>query len=189
MPIRDQSLIYHLTSVANIPSILRRGLLPREQLQEFRDVADPEIIAGRRERQLENFVPFHWFAGNPFDGRVHRDRRDERFVLITVSRTLAEARNWRVIPRHPLAVRDIELLDYAVGVAAIDWDRMELRDYHDPVSKSVCMAECLSPEAVAPQDFFKIFTPSAHVQRQIDELVAPLPFRLWVDTNENMFPR
>lgn len=85
------------------------------------------------------------------------DRPDELFVLITVSRTLAASRNWKVIPHHPLAATNIELMDYAEGFAAIDWEAMNRRDYHDPHSKSVCMAECLSPTTILPNEFFNIF--------------------------------
>lgn len=86
MAIRTQSYLYHLTSVANIPSILKRGLLARASLNQgdFADVADSEIIEGRRQQDLERYVPFHWFAKNPFDGRVHQDRPDEDFVLVAV---------------------------------------------------------------------------------------------------------
>lgn len=46
--IRDQKLLYHLTSLENLGSILRNGLKPRAQLREFEDVADAEILRKRR---------------------------------------------------------------------------------------------------------------------------------------------
>lgn len=121
MAIRDQQFIYHLTSIENVPSIMRRGLLPRAHLQAgFTDIADPEIIEGRREEGLEQFVPFHWFAKNPFDGRVHQDQPGERFVLIAVARSHARQSNWRVIPRH-------------TQLDKIDWEILQRRDFkRDP---------------------------------------------------------
>lgn len=94
--IKRQKLIYHLTSLENMPGILEHGLLPRSQLQNFQDVADQEIIASRRNHCLENFVPFHWFSRNPFDGRVQADRPDEDFALITIHRELAQRENWKL---------------------------------------------------------------------------------------------
>lgn len=181
--IKDQKLLYHLTSIKNIGSILSDGLKPRAELQNFEDVADSEIIANRQHLLLGNYVPFHWFARNPFDGRVQADRPDELFVLITVQRTLAASRNWKVIPRHPLAAGNIELMDYSEGYAAIDWDLMNKRDYHDPHCKSICMAECLSPTAVSPNDFFSIFVycnESASYVRSLDPQIK-------VTVNERMF--
>lgn len=191
MAIRDQHFLYHLTSVENVPSILRTGLQPRAALADggFRDIADAEIIEGRRDQELENYVPFHWFAKNPFDGRVYQDRPDEDFVLIAMSRDHARQQNWRVIPRHPLAGGGFELLDYATGFETIDWQSMELRDYHDQACKHICMAECLSPEPIPALQFAKIYTPSQEIQRFVQQQAGGLGLgRLWVDTNANMFP-
>ena len=137
--VKNKKLLYHLTSIKNLPGILVEGLKARAHLSGFDDVADPEIIDGRKALGLESLVPFHWFAGNPFDGRVQVDRRGETFLLISVRRSLAEQRNWKVIPFHPLASHDIRLLDYRVGFESIDWSVMSERDYHEPNSKSVCM--------------------------------------------------
>ena len=85
-------------------------------------------------------MPFHGFARNPFDGGVQSGRQGEIFVVITVQWTLASNQNWRIIPRHPLANDNIQLMDYAAGFQAIDWEVMNLRDYHDLHRKSICMA-------------------------------------------------
>ena len=190
MAIRDQQFLYHLTSTENVPSIIQRGLLPRALLNgEFADIADPEIIEGRRNDALEQFVPFHWFAKNPFDGRVHYDRPDEDFVLIAVNRAHARQSNWHVIPRHPLANGGFELLDYERGIEAIDWDMMERRDYHDPCCKHVCMAECLSPGPVPPSSFAKIYTPSLEIRLSVAHEARRAGLgRLWVDAKPSMFP-
>lgn len=154
--IREQKLLYHLTSMKNLESILLSGLKPRSLINNFKDVADPAIIASRKGYELDKYVPFHWFAKNPFDGRVQADRKDEHFVLITVRRATAQEQNWQVIPRHPLS-GNIEVLDYVAGFSAIDWTRMNARDYRDQECKCACMAECLAPSLLMPDKFFKIF--------------------------------
>ena len=68
-------LIYHITSIDNLPSILKFGLLSRKCILQnhdihFTDIADPEILS-KRERYkeaLSQYVLFHFFAKNPFDG-------------------------------------------------------------------------------------------------------------------------
>jgi hypothetical protein len=187
--IKEKKLIYHLTHFQNLASIFANGLLPRAQLTQFRDVADHEIIADRAALRLEHHVPFHWFAGSPFDGIVQKTHRGELFVLIAVSRDLARLQNWKVVPRHPLANEVIELLDYAPGFQAINWEKMEARDYHDPESKSVCMAECLAPGLVPPGDFNMIFTPSEESKAQIDELQKQFELNLFTKANAQMFVR
>jgi hypothetical protein len=69
--IREQKLLYHLTSIENLSSIFHNGLRPRAQLDTFADVADAQILSKRKTLGLERYVPFHWFAANPFDGSVH----------------------------------------------------------------------------------------------------------------------
>jgi hypothetical protein len=51
--VRDKKLLYHLTKVNNMETIINCGLLPRKYLLEhhmfFGDVADPQIISKREE--------------------------------------------------------------------------------------------------------------------------------------------
>lgn len=185
--IKTQKLLYHLTAIDNVASILQSGLKPRAQLQNFADVANPEIILNRAAHELENYVPFHWFARNPFDGRVQYDHPDKTFVLFTVRRALAQVENWTVIPRHPLASAVPDRLEYAQGVQAIDWDTMNRRDYHESDCKSVCMAECLSPRIVYATDFFKIYVPHEAAAKKVRDIIAGLRLRLEVDVNSGMF--
>ncbi|MFG1497888.1 DarT ssDNA thymidine ADP-ribosyltransferase family protein [Saccharospirillum sp. HFRX-1] len=185
--IKEQKLIYHLTSLNNVSSILEGGLLPRSALETFHDVANVEILQGREIHHLQDYVPFHWFAKNPFDGRVQRDRPDEEFVLISVRRSIAKARNWKVIPRHPLSGHSPEVYDYDEGFALIDWDTMQCRDYSDANCKSVCMAECISPEVVSVRDFFKFFVPTENIRATIAAAVSDQDLVIDVVTNRGMF--
>lgn len=95
--IRDQKLLYHLTSLENLGSIFQNGLKPRAQLREFEDVADAEILKKRQGLELNQYVPFHWFAANPFDGGVQRRWPGTQFVVITVYRNVAIRKQWKVI--------------------------------------------------------------------------------------------
>lgn len=185
--IKDQKLLYHLTSLRNLSSILEGGLQPRSALREFHDVADPEIIDGRKHHNLDGYVPFHWFSRNPFDGRVQCDKPNEDFILITVRRTLAQARNWKIILRHPLANAHVELHDYKEGFELIDWVTMNKRDYHDPDCKNICMAECLSPSTVNVSQFFKIFVPEDGIRNVVLEEAKQRSLAVDVSINGNMF--
>ncbi|WP_339431321.1 MULTISPECIES: DarT ssDNA thymidine ADP-ribosyltransferase family protein [unclassified Pseudomonas] len=185
--IKDQKLLYHLTSVENLDGIFRDGLKPRAGLSGFKDVADAEILKKRQTLQLDNYVPFHWFAKNPFDGSVQRNRPEARFVLISVYRSTAKQYGWKVIPRHPLAGDSIQLLDYEQGFEAIEWDVMSSRDYLDPHCKSICMAECLAPGVVKPDAFFKIFTPSEEVDALCVAKLQAADVNVQTSVNQRMF--
>ncbi|WP_318512140.1 DarT ssDNA thymidine ADP-ribosyltransferase family protein [Photobacterium leiognathi] len=187
--IQNQKLLYHITSIHNLASILNTGLMPRAQLDSFRDVADHEILRGRAAHGLEHYVPFHFFAGNPFDGRIQIDYPETDFILITVRRTIALGNNWQVIPRHPLANQKLELLEYAEGMKSIDWEMMNLRDYHNAESRSVCMAECLSPTTVPVNVFFKLFVSSEDVKQNVEMILRDHNVEIEVLVNQKMFIR
>lgn len=185
--IASQKLLYHLTSLKNLYGILKSGLKPRAELVEFEDVADSEILIKRQALGLANYVPFHWFARNPFDGGVQKDRPDDYFILFSVYRSLANEQGWKVIPRHPLANDNISLLEYSDGVEAIDWEAMNRREYRDTYCKSVCMAECLSPTTVPMADIFKIFVPDAKVEKFVTSLLTKRGLHIDVGVNKAMF--
>lgn len=185
--IQTQKLLYHLTDIENLPNILAQGLLPRSQLANFSDVADGEIIASRRRLSLEDYVPFHFYPGSPFDGRVQLNNRQKEFVLIAVRRDVAQANGWKIIPTHPLAAADLQLLDYADGFNAIDWVQMNRRDYHDTVSRNACMAECLSPQAVPATKFFSIYVANQKTEAQVNSLKTTYNLGFHVNVNQNMF--
>ena len=62
--VRDKKLLYHLTKVDKMESIIKYGLLPRRYLLKqdmmFGDVADPEIISKRQKLGLDRYIPFHF---------------------------------------------------------------------------------------------------------------------------------
>jgi uncharacterized ubiquitin-like protein YukD len=187
MSIEHKKLLYHITDIENLPDILKTGLLPRSKLANFVDVADSDILASRTKLELENMVPFHFFARNPFDGRVQVDNPQKDFILITMQRSFAERNGWKIIPKHPLASDDIELMDYQLGFSAINWDKMNERDYADAESKSVGMAECLSPTAIQASNFFKIFVKSENIKNKVADLLSEFKLSTYLDITQGMF--
>ncbi|MFO0613666.1 MAG: DarT ssDNA thymidine ADP-ribosyltransferase family protein [Polyangiaceae bacterium] len=193
---RRKKLLYHLTALANLPSILNKGLQSRKALThsfvEFEDVADPSILTGRADHRLDTFVPFHFLPRNPFDYAVVKRRTREQFVLIAVQRTVAASKEWRIVPRHPLADGDEpEILGWADGIAAIDWEQMDKdeRDYDtDHDCKMVCMAEALSPKAVTVADFHSIFVATPATESAVKRALAGCRSKPFVNVNPKMFP-
>lgn len=58
MPIKDGKLLYHLTTLDVLESIIEFGLLSREELNKrqikFVDTANHEILSGRDRLRLSN---------------------------------------------------------------------------------------------------------------------------------------
>lgn len=189
MSIKNQKQVYHLTALSNLDSILKVGILPRSKVKvgDFRDVADKKIIAKREELGLNKKVPFHFFAGNPFDGRVISDHPGEDFVLIAVSRGVAEKQNWWVVDKHPLAT-DVQVYpDYKKGMSAIEWDVMDKRDYKDAECKLICMAECVAPDTVPVSDFASFYVKDKKTEEAVTKLLSKFKVKKYVDVNPGMF--
>ncbi|HIG8406152.1 TPA: DarT ssDNA thymidine ADP-ribosyltransferase family protein [Escherichia coli] len=187
--IEDQYLLYHLTCMDNLPSILDTGLRSRASVKgEFVDVADGEIITGREALNLQTMVPFHFFTKNPFDGRVLKDHKEKSFYIISVCRAFAKENGWKVIPKHPLSTSSvIDLLDYEQGMAQIDWELMNIRDYKNAECKSVCMAECLSSVTVEPKNFHCIFVKNDNEKKYVERLIKQQGLSILITINTYMF--
>lgn len=186
---KDGKLLYHLTALENLESILQHGLQSRASLAaiSFEDVADGEIINSRQQHNLEQYVPFHFFAKSPFDYAVQRSHPDQHFVLVTVRRAVAQANNWQVVSKHPLAEGGYEILDYDKGLNAIDWALIEQRDYDDRACKVACMAECLSPNGVPAGKIFSIFVKTESVEQAVRALASKYSISCHINLNPSMF--
>ena len=62
--VKTGKLLYHLTKLSNLESIIQFGMLPRsiiiEKEMEFGDIADGSIISKRKELGLDKYTPFHF---------------------------------------------------------------------------------------------------------------------------------
>ncbi len=191
--IEQQKWLYHISSLENLESILTQGLLSRSNLRlnerTFNDVADPEIIEGRSHTGLDQYVPFHFFPNNPFDGRVQSTYRDAPFFYICVARATAQKNRYLIIAKHPLSREMPKYLSYQDGFSSIDWQKMNTRDYKDQETKLICMAECISPQAVPASDFVKLVFKSAEHERYAIATAKKLGIKIDTWINPNFFFR
>lgn len=171
-------------------NILRYGLMPRRELLDFEDVADPSIINKRERLGLDNFVPFHFFPRNPFDYGVRHNHQFDQFVYICLYRSKAQKMGFRIINKHPLAleINDYELYDYDSGFDVIDWDKMDERNHADHDCKMVSMAECLHEGVLDAQNFDIVYTENEHDEVEMKELVEELDLDIKVFSSPNKFP-
>ena len=191
---REKKTIVHLTALENLEGVFQYGLLPRSRLKAFRDVADPAIIEGREGLGLEDYVPFHFFTQNPFDGAVVESNPGIALAYLVMRRTVARDKGFLILPRHPLAqVVGIPLapLPYDEGFKAIDWDLLERRDYQKRECRLACMAECLAPGAVSLADISSITVqdqPGALLVKDLQKRY-PSVYKHFVDIKPKSFPK
>ena len=72
MDIKNGKLLYHLTHIDNLDSIIEYGLLSRNLACDLiaMDVADSEILEKRQFNRLDDFVLFHFYPNTAFDNAV-----------------------------------------------------------------------------------------------------------------------
>lgn len=146
--VKSGKLLYHLTRLDNLDSILENGLLSRKIVKDnnmgFSDVADQEIISKRTRLGLDKYVPFHFHPYSSFDVAVKNKYLDEEFIYICITRELAKYNKFKILPMHPLSIEECILLDYDQGFNEIDWETMQTVGVNDDYTKHVKMAECLT---------------------------------------------
>ncbi|WP_019377557.1 DarT ssDNA thymidine ADP-ribosyltransferase family protein [Virgibacillus halodenitrificans] len=157
--VKTKKLLYHLTRLSNLDSILEHGLVSRKLVKDksvrFFDVADQEIITKRTELGLDEYTPFHFHPYSSFDVAVKSTFADEEFIYICILREVAKHNKFKVLPRHPLNNEETyQLYEYEEGFKTIDWDTMHTLGTEERYTKSVKMAECLTNLRV-PADVFQ----------------------------------
>lgn len=185
MSIRDGKLLYHLTPVDSLESIIRFGLRSRDDLDamsiNFIDTANQEILRERERLGLSQYIPFHFHIHTAYDTAVKHEHCDKDFAYICLHRDFARRMNYRILPIHPASNEKPVLFDYEEGLTAIDWEIMELTiteaqnagvdlRYH----KQVRMAECLAFSPVSVSCFQSINVPNEETRRYVLNLLASI---------------
>lgn len=200
---KDGQLIYHFTCLDNLLSIIEHGLLPRNRISGFKDVADPEIILQRGEYGLNDYIPFHFFCRNPFDGVVQKTHPDFEYMYLTITRRAAIKHDFKILPTHPIYFfhnyqniypeqfknNFIIPFDYTDGYDRIEWDIMNKRDYGDEKCKQVCMAECLYKGTIGIQAFSGIYVKTKSAEKWVRNVLKEYDIKNppYINCNPNMF--
>lgn len=185
---KEGKLIYHITALQNLDSILENGLCPRGSIDfDFVDIADEEILKSRSKFELANYTPFHFFCPTPFAGSVQLANKDSKFIYITLKRDFAEYNNFKVVPTHPLHY-DEDPLEWKDGIKAINWDLMSQRDYESHLCKETCMAEAIFNGIIEAKLFKSFYVKDVETKTIVEEKLRKFNFiNIWVNINENFF--
>lgn len=172
--VQSGKLLYHLTGLKNMESIIENGLLPRYYLKtnqcSFEDIADPHIISKRTELGLDRYNPFHFHPYSAFDVAVKNKHSNEIFVYICIKRALAEFNHFKILIKHPLSQSDCILYDYNEGINKIDWETMKKVGTTDEYSKNVKMAECLTEQRIPAELFQCVYVPDTNTKNIVEDL-------------------
>lgn len=174
--IQSGKLLYHLTKLDNLDSIIENRLASRKILIEndvlFGDVADPQIMDKRTEFGLDKYIPFHFHPYSSFDVAVKNGHSGDEFIYICIQRSLAKQNNFLILPKHPLSIDEVNLFDYDEGIAEIDWDSMEESSTKSDYIKNVRMAECLTDKLIPISCFHSIAVRNETVKKIVTNKIS-----------------
>lgn len=182
---RFGQLLYHLTQIDNIDSILDNGLMSRRSMKNcglgFLDVADAGILEGRKEFDLDTYVPFHFHPYSAFDRAVKSRYSESEFIYICIKRDYAKENSFMILLNHPLSKEGVKLYDYEDGLNKIDWKTMAIKGSMDIYTKNVKMAECITTSTIQVKDFHCIYvkdekTRSIIIEKLNDRGIARPPY-------------
>lgn len=189
--VKTGRLLYHLTDINNLPSIIKHGLLPRTELQKlktkFSDIANHGIIQERKNTNLDRYIPLHFHPYSAFDTIVKRSHPKTNFIYLCITRDFAKQKGFLILPKHPLSKTYFEQcipLPYDEGFNNIDWDTMsktneqlKANSINEDYAKQVKMAECLANRCIKIEEFFCIYTKNDKNKNKIEQMLTRfLPF-------------
>lgn len=168
---KNQNLLYHLTKLSNLKSIIDHGMLPRRKVIEqrlgFGDIADAQIISKRQELGLDIYTPFHFHPYSAFDVVVKHKYQNEDMIYLCITRRKAQHDNYKILPKHPLSVSECQLYNYDEGFERIDWETLQEKNRLDGYAKQVKMAECLTEKTIYINEFYCMYVKSDIVRDKV----------------------
>jgi len=188
--------LYYITHIDNIPSILSRGILSHELVEEqhvqFTPIYDPQIVSNRRGRfapdgkSLWEFANLYFQPRNPMLYRVISEKDKKSIAIVSVSPQVLNIPGTFIATGNAasplsdiLPVKDgLEAITQISDIINSDWWREE------DGSKRKIMAECLIPSVVAPDFIHSIYVTSRSVAEKIS---LPSASRVSVIPEPHMF--
>ena len=164
-------LLYHLTELSNLASIIKYGMLPRKTIIgqgiKFGDIANARIITKRQELGLDVYTPFHFHPYSAFDVVVKNTHLGQDLIYLCINRETAKNSGFKILTKHPLTIQECRLYDYDEGFNLIDWDTMMEINRGDDYAKHVKMAECLTEKRVLIDAFTCMYVASEQVKEKV----------------------
>jgi O-acetyl-ADP-ribose deacetylase (regulator of RNase III) len=176
--------LYYITHIANVPSILERGILSHAQVEEqginFTPIYDTQIVSNRRQRLTPNggnlwqFANVYFQPRNPMLYRVIYEKNKSEIVIFGVTPDILNRAD-SYISTGNAASAPSEILSAKEGVKTISqmWDVIYSEWWkEEDGSKRKIMAECLVPNQISPDHIHTIYVSNHTIA---ENLKAELP--------------
>lgn len=192
---------YHLTHISNLKSILEKGILAKNELDqnEYVDISDQNIqrvrnkkkILDQEDKTLHDFVPLFWSPNPPMlyaikdeypQDILYLQIRPEVIALPYIVFTDGNARSLKT-----MQYRDLDQLD------SLDWEllrrkywRVDNPEVHKE-NKRKRAAEILIPSKIDPSFIFRISTKTKEIQKKVIQIVRESKVDISIQISPDMY--
>ena len=176
--------LYYITHIDNVASILQRGILSHQRIDEegipYTHVYDKGIVANRRSiltpdgRSLWSFANLYFQARNPMLYRVLHEKPPGDIAVLEVQPDILNHSDFISNGNAAHSVSDI--LPASEGRKAIPQIRRDTEKEwwkEEDGSKRKIMAECLVPDRVPPDFVRAVYVASYEAANKVKTMVGP----------------
>jgi hypothetical protein len=182
---------YYITHIANIPSILKRGILAHQRVEDghvpFTPIYDTGIVGNRKNKttpagkSLWEYANAYFQPRNPMMYRVKHEKGLNELAVVGVHASIMDFPGAYVTTGNA-ANNDTDILPPEEGLAQIDWKVIN-SDWWNSTdgSKRKIMAECLVPNLIPPDRIHSVFVARPTAADKVKELGLPATIPLMVE--------
>jgi len=185
----DVTELHYITAIANVPSILRYGILSHTLAEQriHDSVAMPEIQEIRTNKQIPGGRPLHEYANLYFDAHnpmLSKCRaRNNDICVLQIDSTALDIDGVIVTDRNA-ARRAVRYYDVATGLATLDRDKLFAEFWlhrDDPIEedrhKALKCAEVLVPDRLEARFVIEAYVANRTALEILQQLKTHLPVR------------
>jgi hypothetical protein len=186
----DVTELYYITPIANVPSIMKHGILSHKLSSRMthRTIAMPEMQDKRENKRIPGAGMLHDYANLYFDAHnpmlsKRRDRNNE-ICILRISATIIDLLGV-IVSDQNAASSYVRFYPLTEGLAAINKERLFARywthpgnQYEEWSHKSDKCAEVLVPDKVDPNYILGAFVANRIAFESFQKLESKLPVEI-----------
>lgn len=177
--------LYYITHIDNVPSILERGILCHQTIEEkkidFTAIYSKEIVSRRAQKivpggkNLWAFANLYFQARNPMLYKVIHDKPLDEVVVLGIRRDVMNLKEALITDGNaansPTTIISRSKAAKSFWAEIISNTQKEWWNQEDG-SKRKIMAECLVPEMISPEYIQTIYTPNLKVKGKLESILG-----------------
>ena len=191
----DFRLLYYITHVDNLPSILDKGILAHAKIEELDVPSTPiyaqEIVHNRKDKftpdrkSLWDYANLYFQPRNPMMYRLVQQKETENLVVVGVLKRVLGEQDI-VITDGNAANNPTQFYSQSEGLAMLQEQRTVIESdwwKEDDGSKRKIMAECLVPNQVKPEYIDSLFVANDATRNRVEQIIGRHEIRVIPEPN------